>query len=83
MLMDSSATTTVLPLYHNLRTTEHPDDPYGPLVKCLAQEEEFAVLASLRLLGLLVAYVLSPLLIATASAFHTCTTYLEIHIQVT
>ena len=58
MLADPSASGTTLPLYHGLRTTEHQDDPYGPLVKCLGQEEEFAVLASLRLLGLLVAYVL-------------------------
>jgi V-type H+-transporting ATPase subunit H len=57
MLADPSASATTLPLYHDLRSSEHPDDPYGPLVKCLGQEEEFAVLAALRLLGLLVAYV--------------------------
>ena len=42
-------------LYHSLGTSENPDDPYGPLVNCLGMEEELAVLASLRILGLLIA----------------------------
>lgn len=44
-------------LYHNLSTAENPDDPYGPLINCLSIEEELAVLASLRILGLLIALV--------------------------
>lgn len=31
------------------------DEPYGPIVKCLGMEEEFAVLGSLRILALLIA----------------------------
>ncbi|WVQ85791.1 hypothetical protein IAT38_007958 [Cryptococcus sp. DSM 104549] len=50
MLADPAA----IPLYHNLSSGEHPDDPYGPVVKCLAMEEEFPILASLRILALLV-----------------------------
>lgn len=42
-------------LYHGLSTSEHPDDPYGPLINCLVMEEELVVLAALRILGLLIA----------------------------
>lgn len=52
LLTDPSST---IPLFHNLASDEQPEDPYGPLVKCLAMEEEFAVLAALRILALLVA----------------------------
>lgn len=41
--------------FHSLGTSENPDDPYGPLINCLSMEEELAVLASLRILGLLIA----------------------------
>lgn len=44
-----------IPLFHQLASSEHPDDPYAPLIKCLSMEEEFAVLGSLRILALLVA----------------------------
>ena len=47
--------TATIPLFHQLNTSENPDDPYGPLINCLAMEEELVVLASLRVLGLLVA----------------------------
>lgn len=46
---------STIPLFHKLGSSEHPDDPYGPLIKCLAMEEEFAVLGSLRILALLIA----------------------------
>ncbi|WVR08626.1 hypothetical protein IAU60_005682 [Kwoniella sp. DSM 27419] len=52
---DMLSDTTTIPLYHNLASTENPEDPYGPLVKCLSMEEEFAVLVSLRVLALLIA----------------------------
>jgi V-type H+-transporting ATPase subunit H len=44
-----------IPLFHQLSSGEHPDDPYAPLIKCLGMEEEFAVLGSLRILALLIA----------------------------
>ncbi|EIW70107.1 hypothetical protein TREMEDRAFT_61869 [Tremella mesenterica DSM 1558] len=44
-----------IPLFHSLASSEYPDDPYGPIVKCLGMEEEFAILGSLRILGILVA----------------------------
>ncbi|WVQ63352.1 uncharacterized protein L199_001504 [Kwoniella botswanensis] len=52
MLQSDPAT---ISLYHNLPSAENPEDPYGPLVKCLSMEEEFAVLGSLRILALLIA----------------------------
>jgi V-type H+-transporting ATPase subunit H len=51
MLADPST----IPLFHALSSPENPDDPYGPIVKCLSMEEEFAVLGSLRLLAVLIA----------------------------
>ena len=45
---------TTIPLFHALASPEFPEDPYGPLIKCLSMEEEFAVLGSLRILGLLI-----------------------------
>jgi V-type H+-transporting ATPase subunit H len=48
---------TTIPLFHQLASSEHPDDPYGPLIKCLTMEEEYAVLGSLRILALLISYV--------------------------
>ncbi|WVW80811.1 hypothetical protein I302_102800 [Kwoniella bestiolae CBS 10118] len=45
---------STISLYHNLSSSENPEDPYGPLVKCLSMEEEFAVLGSLRILALLI-----------------------------
>ncbi|CAD6581082.1 MAG: H(+)-transporting V1 sector ATPase subunit H [Tremellales sp. Tagirdzhanova-0007] len=51
MLSDPST----IPLFHKLSTTETPEDPYGPFIKCLSMEEEFAVLGSLRILALLIA----------------------------
>lgn len=53
MLVQNDPTTTI-PLFHDLATSEHPDDPYGPLINVLGMEEELVVLASLRILGLLV-----------------------------
>lgn len=52
MLVTDPSTIT---LYHNLATAEHPDDPYSPLINCLSVEDELAVLAALRILGLLIA----------------------------
>lgn len=42
--------------FHDL-SSKNPDDPYGPIVKCLTMEtdEEFVHLESLRILGLLIA----------------------------
>lgn len=51
MLSDVST----IPLFHDLANSEHSDDPYGPLIKCLPMEEEFVVLCSLRILALLIA----------------------------
>ncbi|WRT70736.1 uncharacterized protein IL334_007734 [Kwoniella shivajii] len=51
MLSDSST----IHLYHDLNSPVNPEDPYGPLLKCLSMEEEFAVLGSLRILALLIA----------------------------
>ncbi|WVF68216.1 hypothetical protein IAT40_002981 [Kwoniella sp. CBS 6097] len=52
---DMLSHTSTIPLYHDLASQGNPEDPYGPLVKCLSMEEEFAVLASLRILALLIA----------------------------
>ncbi|RSH85316.1 H(+)-transporting V1 sector ATPase subunit H [Saitozyma podzolica] len=52
---DMLADPSTIPLFHALSTPENPDDPYGPIVKCLSMEEEFAVLGSLRLLAVLIA----------------------------
>jgi V-type H+-transporting ATPase subunit H len=52
---DMLADTSTIPLFHRLASTEFPEDPYGPIVKCLSMEEEFAVLGSLRILALLIA----------------------------
>jgi len=49
---------TTIPLFHQLGSSEHPDDPYGPLIKCLMMEEEYAVLGSLRVLAPLIAYAI-------------------------
>ena len=46
-----------IPLFHSLASKDNPDDPYGPIVKCLAMEEELVILASLRILGVLIAFV--------------------------
>ena len=51
--------TSTIPLFHALATKENPDDPYAPIVKCLAMEEEFVILASLRILGVLIAWVMA------------------------
>lgn len=53
--------TTTIPLFHQLSTNESLEDPYGPIVKCLSMDEEFAILGSLRILGVLIAYVRSYL----------------------
>lgn len=45
---------STISLFHSLASLEFPEDPYGPIVKCLAMEEEFAVLGSLRMLALLI-----------------------------
>jgi V-type H+-transporting ATPase subunit H len=50
---------TTIPLFHSLSTAENPEDPYGPIVKCLSMDEEFAILGSLRILGVLIAYATS------------------------
>jgi len=42
-------------LFLSLGSQESPDYPYGPLINCLALEEELIVLAALRILGLLIA----------------------------
>ena len=55
-----SADPSTIPLFHSLSSSEFPDDPYGPIIKCLAMEEEFAVLASLRILALLISYDSAP-----------------------
>jgi V-type H+-transporting ATPase subunit H len=47
--------TNIIPHFHALRSEENKDDPYGPVVKCLSMEEEFALLGSLRILGILIA----------------------------
>ena len=52
MIVADPHTTT---LFHSLSSNETPDDPYGPLINCLALEEELVVLAALRILGLLIA----------------------------
>jgi V-type H+-transporting ATPase subunit H len=49
-----------IPHFHALRKKDgegegSQDEPYGPLVKCLSMEEEFAILGSLRILGVLIA----------------------------
>ena len=46
---------TSIPLFHSLASKESPDDPYAPIVKCLGMEEELVILASLRILGVLIA----------------------------
>lgn len=51
MLSDPST----IPLFHGLKSAENPEDPYGPIVKCLSMEEEFAILGSLRILAMLIA----------------------------
>ncbi|WWD20731.1 hypothetical protein CI109_105207 [Kwoniella shandongensis] len=53
--MLASDPTTTIPLFHALATSENPEDPYAPIIKCLSMEEEFAVLGSLRILALLIA----------------------------
>ncbi|ORX40982.1 armadillo-type protein [Kockovaella imperatae] len=52
LVSDPSST---IPLFHSLATKENPDDPYAPIVKCLAMEEEFVILTSLKILGVLIA----------------------------
>ncbi len=51
---DMLSDTTTIPHFHSLSSKEYPEDPYGPIVKCLSMEEEFAVLGSLRILALLI-----------------------------
>lgn len=51
VLVDTSA----IHLFHDLASSDHPDDPYAPLIKCLPMEEEFVVLCSLRILAVLIA----------------------------
>jgi hypothetical protein len=46
---------STISLFHSLNSQESPDYPYGPLINCLALEEELIILAALRILGLLIA----------------------------
>ncbi|WVO17514.1 hypothetical protein L204_105207 [Cryptococcus depauperatus] len=59
-ISDMLADTSTIPYFHNLTSPEQPEDPYGPIMKCLSMEEEFPVLASLRILALLIATDLKP-----------------------
>ncbi|KAE8541444.1 hypothetical protein D1P53_002804 [Cryptococcus gattii VGV] len=54
-ISDMLADNSTIPYFHNLASPEYPDDPYGPIVKCLNMDEEFPVLGSLRILSLLIA----------------------------
>jgi V-type H+-transporting ATPase subunit H len=45
---------TTIPVFHQLASSEQPEDPYGPLIKCLTMEDEFVVLGALRVLALLI-----------------------------
>lgn len=47
---------STLPLFHNLSSANDakPDDPYGPLIKCLGLQDEFVLLESLRIMALLI-----------------------------
>lgn len=54
-ISDMLADNSTISYFHNLASPEYPDDPYGPIVKCLNMDEEFPVLGSLRILSLLIA----------------------------
>ncbi|KAJ9110092.1 hypothetical protein QFC19_001763 [Naganishia cerealis] len=47
---------TTLPLFHDLsqQSDAKSDDPYGPLIKCLSLQDEFALLEALRIMAILV-----------------------------
>jgi V-type H+-transporting ATPase subunit H len=48
--------TNAIPAYHALRTgQEGEDELYTGFIKCLGMEEEFVILGSLRILGVLIA----------------------------
>lgn len=51
---------STIPLFHKLSET-NPEDPYGPLIKCLNLQDEFSLLESLRILAVLISTDPKPL----------------------